>query len=216
MWWLHHISCETLVPWLRLEPAPASVEAQSFNHWTAREVPGKFFLKHWICIFLSNQVFLRNNKRGGQGKHRTVGRSLSPRLDGKEVPEPFFWPLIITPTFFPEPMIPQESSQDKSRTSLVVQWESICLPMQGTGVWSLVWEDPTCRAALASYATPEPGHLELGSHNEWARVLHLLKPAGAWNPCTTREAAAVRSPLLLTAREKPERSSEDSVQPKVN
>ena len=46
-------------------------------------------------------------------------------------------------------------------------------------------------------------------------MLHLLKPARAWNPCTTREATAVRSPLLLTAREKPERSSKDSVQPKV-
>ena len=30
------------------------------------------------------------------------------------------------------------------RTSLVVQWLRICLPMQGTQVQSLVWEDPTC------------------------------------------------------------------------
>ena len=28
--------------------------------------------------------------------------------------------------------------------SLVLQWLRICLPMQGTWVWSLVWEDPTC------------------------------------------------------------------------
>ena len=35
----------------------------------------------------------------------------------------------------------------KLRTSLVVQWIRICLPMQGTQVQSLVWEDPTrCRA----------------------------------------------------------------------
>ena len=32
----------------------------------------------------------------------------------------------------------------KNRTSLVVQWLRICLPMQGTKVQSLVWEDPTC------------------------------------------------------------------------
>ena len=35
-----------------------------------------------------------------------------------------------------------------SLASLVVQWLRICLPMQGTGVRALVWEDPTCcRAA---------------------------------------------------------------------
>ena len=33
------------------------------------------------------------------------------------------------------------------RTSLVVQWLRICLPMQGTQVQSLVWEDPSCRGA---------------------------------------------------------------------
>ncbi|KAJ8789989.1 hypothetical protein J1605_004741 [Eschrichtius robustus] len=32
-------------------------------------------------------------------------------------------------------------------TSLVAQWLRICLPMQGTRVRALVWEDPTCRGA---------------------------------------------------------------------
>ena len=31
--------------------------------------------------------------------------------------------------------------------SLVVQWLRICLPIQGTRVQALVWEDPTCRGA---------------------------------------------------------------------
>ena len=31
--------------------------------------------------------------------------------------------------------------------SLVAQWLRICLPMQGTRVRSLVWEDPTCHGA---------------------------------------------------------------------
>ena len=31
--------------------------------------------------------------------------------------------------------------------SLVAQWLRICLPMQGTRVLALVWEDPTCRGA---------------------------------------------------------------------
>ena len=33
------------------------------------------------------------------------------------------------------------------RASLVAQWLTICLPMQGTRVRALVWEDPTCRGA---------------------------------------------------------------------
>ena len=33
------------------------------------------------------------------------------------------------------------------RASLVAQWLRICLPMQGTWVRALVWEDPTCRGA---------------------------------------------------------------------
>ena len=34
-----------------------------------------------------------------------------------------------------------------SRASLVLQWLRIRLPMQGTRVRALVWEDPTCRGA---------------------------------------------------------------------
>ena len=33
------------------------------------------------------------------------------------------------------------------RTSLVVQWLRICLPVQGIRVQSLVWQDPTCSGA---------------------------------------------------------------------
>ena len=36
----------------------------------------------------------------------------------------------------------------KCRASLVVQWLRICLPMQGTWVQFLVWEDPTCCGAM--------------------------------------------------------------------
>ena len=38
-------------------------------------------------------------------------------------------------------------SKSNKGTSLVVQWLSICLPMQGTWVQSLVWEGPTCPGA---------------------------------------------------------------------
>ena len=39
------------------------------------------------------------------------------------------------------------SGNKKERASLVVQWLRIRLPMQGTRVRALVWEDPTCRGA---------------------------------------------------------------------
>ena len=54
-------------------------------------------------------------------------------------------------------------------TSLVVQWIRICLPMQGTWVWSLVQEDSTCRGANTA---PVP---QLSPHSR-AHVLQLLKP----------------------------------------
>ena len=65
----------------------------------------------------------------------------------------------------------------KEWTSLVVQWRRIHLPMQGTQVQCLIWEDSTCRGAtksmLHNYWTCAP---ELKSHNYWAPVLQLLKP----------------------------------------
>ena len=36
--------------------------------------------------------------------------------------------------------------------SLVVQWLRIRLPMQGTQVRALVWEDPTCHGAARAHA----------------------------------------------------------------
>ena len=47
--------------------------------------------------------------------------------------------------------------QNTSRASLVAQWLRICLPMQGTPVRALVWEDTTCRGATGPM-----------SHNYWA------------------------------------------------
>ena len=61
--------------------------------------------------------------------------------------------------------------------SLVAQWLRIPLLMQGTRVWALVQEDPTCRGA-----TKPMCHnywacaLEPMSHNYWAHMPQLLKP----------------------------------------
>ena len=41
-------------------------------------------------------------------------------------------------------------------TSLVAQWIRICLPVQGTWVQSLVWEDSTCRRATKPMHALEP------------------------------------------------------------
>ena len=44
--------------------------------------------------------------------------------------------------------IKEQLKQNKTPgASLVAQWLRICLPMQGTRVRALVWEDPTCRGA---------------------------------------------------------------------
>ena len=93
--------------------------------------------------------------------------------------------------------------------SLVVHWLRICLPMQGTQVWSLVQEDPTCCRAT-----------KLLSHNYWAHVPHLLKPAcQELVLCHKRNylkreghAQQRREPLLTATRE----SNKDPVQPKRN
>ena len=77
-------------------------------------------------------------------------------------------------------------------TSLVAQWLRIRLPMQGTRVQALVWEDPTCRGAT------KPVH-----HNYWACTLEPMS-YNHWSPCTqslcstTREATTMRSPCTVT------------------
>ena len=52
---------------------------------------------------------------------------------------------------YPQTMLPRNcASHKKSRASLVAQWLRVCVPVQGTRVRALVWEDPTCCGA----ATP--------------------------------------------------------------
>ena len=59
--------------------------------------------------------------------------------------------------------------------SLVVQWLKIHLPMQRTGVWSLVWKDPTYRGATKPVQQNYWAHaLEPRSHSK--RNQHTEKP----------------------------------------
>ena len=63
-------------------------------------------------------------------------------------------------------------------TSLVVQWLRIHLLMQGTWVRALVGEDLTChRATKPMHHNCWACTLEPASHNYWAPVPQLLKPA---------------------------------------
>ena len=39
LFWLHCVACGILVPRPGIVPMPPAVEAQSPNHWTAREFP---------------------------------------------------------------------------------------------------------------------------------------------------------------------------------
>ncbi|KAJ8779015.1 hypothetical protein J1605_012866 [Eschrichtius robustus] len=83
-------------------------------------------------------------KAGDTGSSPGLGRSHMPRSN---------WPRV-----FPHPDLSLRSRSvhlegthinlnERYGTSLAVQWLSICLPMQGTQVRSLVREDPTCHRA---------------------------------------------------------------------
>ena len=93
-------------------------------------------------------------------------------------------PKIYFPCTFSEVVTSRWKSKKRKikfkkwlRTYLVVQWLRIHLPMQGTQVRALVWEDPTCRRA-----TKPVCHnywacaLEPTSHNYWVHLPQLLRP----------------------------------------
>ena len=71
-----------------------------------------------------------------------------------------------------------------SRTSLVVQWIRIHLPMQRAQVQFLVWGDSTCHGATkpVHHNYWGPCDLEWESHNFWACTLQLLKPLNLCYP----------------------------------
>ena len=86
----------------------------------------------------------------------------------------------------------------------MAQWLRVCLPVQGTRVRALVWEDPTCRGATKPV-----------SHNYWACA------SGACAPQRERprqwEARAPRWRAAPTRRNwrKPSHRNEDPTQPKI-
>ena len=98
-----------------------------------------------------------------------------------------------------------------TETSLVVRQIRICLPMQGTWVQSLVWEDSTCHRATK----PK-------SHNSWTctlepALLQLLSPCAATTEACVPRACAHCDWRAASARpnsKKPTHSNEDPAQAK--
>ena len=88
-----------------------------------------------------------------------------------------------------------------SGTSLMAQWLRIRLPVQGTWVQSLVWENPTCSGAN------KPVHhnywacaLVPASHNYWAHAPQLLKPAHSRAHMLQLLKPACLEPMLCNRR----------------
>ena len=72
-------------------------------------------------------------------------------------------------------------------TSLVAQWLTIRLPMQGTGVQALVREDPTCRRATKPMR-----------HNYWSPRATTTEACMPRACAPQREATAMRGPHTAT------------------
>ena len=107
------------------------------------------------------------------------------------------------------------------RASLVVQWLGVHLPMQGTRVRALVWEDCTCRGAAGPVRHSCWGcALEPSGHSYWVRVSQLLRPAHL-EPVFCDGTGHRGAPWwgVASARSSwrgPQRSNEDPMQPKKN
>ena len=81
-------------------------------------------------------------------------------------------------------------SKMKVRTSLVVQRLGICLPVQGTWVWSLIQEDPPCHGiSNPMHQTTEPTCCNTECRVSRACPLQQEKPLWPMR-CDLREAPA--------------------------
>ena len=68
-WFFDYEACGTLVPWPGMEQHLPALEAQSLNHWTAREVEVPlvlisvlWLLKTWNIVFISAYVLPRGSR----------------------------------------------------------------------------------------------------------------------------------------------------------
>ena len=88
-------TCRILGPWPGIEPMPPAVEAQSLNHWTAREVPIKGLsskdgrLKTCIFLSLKNPIkgFFKKTTRIIRTGEKTIATQLGAR-------DQWWWSMI--------------------------------------------------------------------------------------------------------------------------
>ena len=102
--------------------------------------------------------------------------------------------------------------------SLVAQWLRICLPMQGTRVWALVWEDPTGRGATRPvshdyWACASGGCAPQRERPQWWEARAPQRERPRW-----WEARAPRWRVAPACRKwrKPSHRNEDPTGPKIN
>ena len=181
--WPHREACGNLVPGPGIKPTTPALEAWSLTYWTTREVKVKSF-SHvqlfgtpWTITYQAPQ---------------SVGFSRPEYWSGVPFPSPGDLPdsdqtrvsgivgrrfTIWATRDCAEPVhIFLWTKKKFPWTSLVVQWIRIHLPMQGTRVQPLVWEDSTCQAATVSAPLNYWAHaLEPTRHSYWN--LHALRPA---------------------------------------
>ena len=112
-------------------------------------------------------------------------------------------------------LLSQEFPRPDSRAFLVVQWLRICLLMQGTPVWSLVWEDPTCLKASKPVRCNYWVHtLEPICCNYWSPtpIVHALQQEKP--PQWKAHAPQQRIAHIHCSQRKPSCSNKDPLQPK--
>ena len=114
-----------------------------------------YFVNHWDA---NSTAVIRKCK--GLGQRVPEGSCEAPEL----ILLPWMWGQWASATVAHGTVLaelvtshPHSKLKMTSRASLVAQWLRICLPVQGTRVRALVWEDPTCCGATGPV-----------SHNYWA------------------------------------------------
>ena len=124
-----------LAPSSCLRPGPVSqgVPGRSWSHTAGVVSP-----VHSPHALRREQESAKRSSAGAEDRHKAHGTSLgnpqvsrragrsSPRTNSSD------WQRLI---------------KMEQGASLVAQWLRVCLPMQGTRVRALVWEDPTCHGA---------------------------------------------------------------------
>ena len=152
------------VPGSEIESSSPALGAWSLSHSTTREVP-------WVVFLYCQKMFFNSYP------HICLRFIIIPIQFSLSVLLPKFanhllvgwkWTCnrILRKSSYIQNLLSSSKFKTEIRTSLVVQWLRIRLPMQETQVQSLAWEFSTrLRAA-------KPVH-----HDGWAHLPQLLKPA---------------------------------------